>query len=87
VLSFDQLGLGRKVITFDRHACGLARRPSRPVDNDGKTASGEEGAAGSGAMSESSSGCSATGSGASGSTLLMVLAVLGLAIRRRSARA
>jgi MYXO-CTERM domain-containing protein len=58
-----------------------------PTDDDGQTAGGEEGAAGSGMMS-SSSGCSATTSSrASGSALLMVLAVLGLALRRRNLRA
>lgn len=62
--------------------------PASPTDDDGELASGEEGAAGSGMMSESSSGCSATSSSrASGSALLMVLAVLGLALRRRGLRA
>jgi MYXO-CTERM domain-containing protein len=61
--------------------------PAAPSDDD-ENASGEEGAAGSGMMSESSSGCSATSSSrASGSALLMVLAVLGLALRRRTLRA
>jgi MYXO-CTERM domain-containing protein len=60
--------------------------PASPTgDKDGLES--EEGAAGSG-MSESSSGCSATGSSrASGSALLMMLAVLGLGVRRRVLRA
>jgi MYXO-CTERM domain-containing protein len=56
--------------------------PAAPTDDDSELSTGDGNAAG---MSESS-GCSTTGrSGSSGSMMLMALAVLGLALRRRVA--
>lgn len=56
--------------------------PAAPVDEGAELSSGD------GAdMTSGSSGCSATGAQASGSALLMALAVLGLAFRRRGQRA